>query len=411
MGEILVQQLMQAPTEEQDVELVERKGLGHPDSICDAIANHASVALCQEYKKAFGRILHHNLDKALLVAGSSSPRIGGGTIEKPMRLVLGDRATAEYMGKSIDVQGIVIEAARDWMRLHLRFVDPDRHVIFQSEIKAGSAQLMDLFDRDARGANDTSAAVGFAPLTRTEQLVLSLERYMNSPEFKRLFPETGEDIKVMACRNKRTLHLTIAVAFVDRFIRDAQAYFERKGEIAENLWRFLNAFQHGFERILVDINILDDPRRAEDGMYLTVIGTSAEEGDSGQIGRGNRANGLISINRPQSIEAHAGKNPVNHVGKIYSYFAHHVARQIYSRLNGLQEVYVHLCSHIGRPIEDPAMSSVKMILKPGLSSNDAKHAAESILSEELARVNEFALLLATDNFYDSWEESLKRADV
>ena len=230
---------------------------------------------------------------------------------------------------------------------------------------------------------------------------------MNSPEFKRLFPETGEDIKVMACRHRRTLHLTVAVAFVDRFIRDAQAYFERKSEMAENLFRFLNPFQHSFERIQVDINILDDPRRDEDGMYLTVIGTSAEEGDSGQIGRGNRVNGLISINRPQSIEAHAGKNPVNHVGKIYSYFAHHVARQIYSKLNGLQEVYVHLCSQIGRPIEDPAMSSVKLIVKSGLTSIYSKGVA-AILSEELARVNEFASLLATANFYDSWEESLTR---
>ena len=407
MGEILVQQLTQPPTEEQDVELVERKGLGHPDSICDAIANHASVALCREYRRALGRILHHNLDKALLAAGSSSPRLGGGIIEKPMRMVLGDRATAEYKGKSIDVQGIVIEAAQDWMRRHLRFVDPDRHVIFQNEIKAGSSQLRDLFDRDAMRANDTSAAVGFAPLTPTEQLVLSLETYMNSPEFKRLFPETGEDIKVMACRLKRKLQLTVAVAFVDRFVSDARTYFERKREIAENVLTYLKPFQNPFDIIKVDINVLDDPQRAEDGMYLTVIGTSAEEGDSGQIGRGNRANGLISITRPQSVEAHAGKNPVNHVGKIYSYFAHHVARQIYSKLNGVQEVYVHLCSQIGRPIEDPLITSVKMILKPGLISIDAKDAT-TIVSEELTRVNDFASRLATDNFYHSWEESLKQ---
>ena len=52
---------------------------------------------------------------------------------------------------------------------------------------------------------------------------------MNSPKFKEQFPETGEDIKVMGLRHKRELHLTIAVAFVDRFVRDSRTYFARKG--------------------------------------------------------------------------------------------------------------------------------------------------------------------------------------
>ncbi len=407
MDEIVVEQLIQTPVEEQVVEIVERKGLGHPDSLCDAIANHASVALCHAYKKAFGRILHHNLDKAMLVAGSSTPRIGGGAIEKPMRLILGDRATAGYEGKSIDVQGIVIQAAKDWIRRNLRFVDPDRHMIFQNEIKAGSLQLIDLFERGCVGANDTSAAVGFAPLTRTEQIVLSVEKHMNSPQFKQLFPETGEDIKVMGLRRHRELHLTIAIAFVDRFIRDSRVYFQRKDEIAEHLIKHLNSVQRDFESIKVDINTLDDPRRGENGMYLTVLGISAEGADSGEVGRGNRANGIISLCRLQSIEAHAGKNPVNHIGKVYSYFANHLARQIYSKVGGIREVYVHLCSQIGRPIENPLVASLKLIIEPELSSNDIKREATSILSEELKRINEFTMLLATDDFYDSWEEKAK----
>jgi len=100
MGNLFVEQLIQTPVEDQDIEIVERKGLGHPDTLCDAIANYASVALCHEYQRAFGRILHHNLDKALLVAGGSCPKAGGGTVEKPMRLILGDRATASFQGKA-----------------------------------------------------------------------------------------------------------------------------------------------------------------------------------------------------------------------------------------------------------------------------------------------------------------------
>lgn len=407
MDGIFVEQLTQTPVEEQDIELVERKGLGHPDSLCDSIANCASVALCHEYKKVFGRILHHNLDKALLVAGCSNPRVGGGTIEKPMRLILGDRATAAFQEKSIDVQGIVIEAAKDWIRRNLRFVDPDRHLVFQSEIKEGSPELTDIFQRNRMGANDTSAAVGFAPFTITEQVVFSVEKYMNSPQFKKQFPETGEDIKVMGVRHKRELHLTIAVAFIDRYVKDSRTYFARKGEIAKALSPYLDALQGKFERIRVDINALDDSRRANDGMYLTVLGTSAEGADSGQVGRGNRVNGVISLNRPQSMEAHAGKNPISHVGKIYSYFSSHLAQQLASRVDGVHEAYVHLCSQIGRPINEPLTTSLKLILKPGLSLHDVKLAAESVVAEELTRMNDFTLQLTTEDFYRSWEERLK----
>lgn len=407
MRDIFVEQLIQAPVEDQEIELVERKGLGHPDSICDAIVNFASVALCQEYQKTFGRILHHNLDKALLAAGSSSPRVGGGTIDEPMRLILGDRATASAQGKNIDVQGIVIAAAKEWIRRNLRFVNPDRHMVFQSEIKAGSPALTHIFEQSSMGANDTSAAVGFAPFTLTEQVVFSVEKYMNSAQFKQRFPEAGEDIKVMGVRHKRDLHLTIAVAFVDRFVKDSRTYFIRKEEMAEDLSRYLAPLRSDYEQIKVEINVLDDRRETDGGMYLTVLGISAEGGDSGQVGRGNRVNGLISLNRPQSTEAYAGKNPVSHVGKIYSYFSGYVAEQISLRVQGIREIYVQLCSQIGRPIGAPLTTSLKLILEPGVALQDVKQAVESLVADKLARMSDFTSQLATEDFYRSWEERVR----
>lgn len=41
------------------------KGKGHPDSVCGAVAEAVSLALSREYQAAFGRILHHNTDKAI----------------------------------------------------------------------------------------------------------------------------------------------------------------------------------------------------------------------------------------------------------------------------------------------------------------------------------------------------------
>jgi S-adenosylmethionine synthetase len=395
---IIIEELRQAPVEKQRVEVVERKGTGHPDSICDAIMEQASVALCREYLDTFGRILHHNLDKGLLVAGRSEPRPGGGRVLAPMRLVIGDRATTEYKGKHVDVGAIVQECAADWLRHNLRFVDPVQHLLFQNELQEGSPELTDIFERAAVVANDTSAAVGYAPTSETERLVLASERYLNSPEFKQAFPETGEDVKVMGCRLDRDLTLTAAVAFVDRFVPDAQAYFSRKDEIRQALETFLARRQQTVDRIAVSINTLDDPARGADGMYLTVLGTSAEGGDCGQVGRGNRVSGVIALNRPMSAEAAAGKNPVSHVGKIYNLLTHRIAGRIYTTVSGLEEVYIRMCSQIGKPLDQPKIASAQLVLQQGVALEEVRPAVEAILNRELSAMGDFTARLARGEF-------------
>lgn len=197
MRNITVESMDKTPVEDQRVELVERKGVGHPDSICDAIMEEMSVAVCREYTETFGKIVHHNIDKGLLVAGRTSPRIGGGAVDEPMRLVFGDRAIYDLAGEHVAVGDVADRTARRWLGDNLRFVDAHKHIVFQNEIKQGSPELTDIFDREVIGANDTSAAMGYAPLTDTEQMVLKVERYLNSSEFKDAYPESGEDIKVM----------------------------------------------------------------------------------------------------------------------------------------------------------------------------------------------------------------------
>jgi len=394
MSNIILEELKQTPVEQQRVELVERKGTGHPDSICDAIMEHVSVALCREYMDKFGHILHHNIDKGLLVAGRTAPRPGGGSVLEPMRLVFGDRATAEYRGNRIDVGAIAEAGASDWLRQNLRFVEPERHIVFQNELKEGSPELTDIFERDVIGANDTSAAVGYAPLTETERIVFATERYLNSKEFKQHFPEAGEDVKVMGYRRDRELVLTVALAFVDRFVPDANTYFARKQEIQVALEEYLAREQRTLDRIAVTINTLDDPARGEGGMYLTVLGTSAEGGDCGQVGRGNKVNGVIALNRPMSTEAAAGKNPVSHVGKIYSLLTHRMAAEIYASVPGLREVYVWLCSQIGKPIDRPLIASAQLILQQGVALADVRPAVESVVEHELATIGDFTARLA-----------------
>lgn len=105
MNAICLEALTRPAVEGQRVELVERKGKGHPDTICDAVAESVSLALCREYKAAFGRILHHNADKGMLVAGQTLPRLGGGRVVEPMRLA---RLTANAVDGTVDVAGVRI---------------------------------------------------------------------------------------------------------------------------------------------------------------------------------------------------------------------------------------------------------------------------------------------------------------
>jgi S-adenosylmethionine synthetase len=396
--DVTVESLDKLPVEDQLVELVERKGVGHPDSICDAIMEGISVALCGEYMATFGQIVHHNIDKGLLVAGRTSPRIGGGVVDEPMRLVFGDRAIYDLGGKHVPVGDIAARTARKWLTDNLRFVDADEHILFQNEIKEGSPELTDIFDREVIGANDTSAAVGYAPLTDTEQMVLSVERYLNSREFKEAYPESGEDIKVMGYRRDRELILTVAMAFVDRFVESQAGYFARKEEIRGAVTDFVNGKRRNFDRVVVDLNTLDDESRGQEGMYLTVLGTSAEGADCGQVGRGNKVNGVIALNRPMSTEAAAGKNPVSHVGKIYTLLTHRMADEVYKGVAGVREVYVWLCSQIGRPIDEPLIASAQLSLEKGVSLASIRGDVEGIISRELDAIYDFTSRLAMGEY-------------
>ena len=396
MRNIAIIPLKHIPLEEQEIEIVERKGLGHPDTICDSIMNEVSVNLCKEYLDKFGVIMHHNIDKSLLVAGEVEVRFGGGIVKKPMKLIFGDRATFEVNNIKIPVTEIAIQTAKDWFKKNLRFVDPDEHVRYQVEIQPGSQALTDIFKRGGKvlEANDTSAAVGWAPLTKTERIVLNLEKYLNSKDFKRRFPETGEDIKVMGFRRHRDLNLTVSMAFIDRFISDEKQYFDKKADILEDMKSFVEKKSDGFNSVHIELNTLDMPGRGIDGIYLTVLGTSADGADSGQVGRGNRVNGLISLNRPQCSEAAAGKNPVSHVGKIYNLLTHKIANKVYNEVDGVKEVYVWMLSKIGQPIDQPVITAVQLITSPKLYFDSIKRRVREIVEYELENIDEFSMDLA-----------------
>jgi len=390
---IVFEVIKRQPVEEMHVEIVERKGLGHPDYIADSASEAASRELSKYYLKEFGTILHHNLDKTLLVGGQSHPFFKGGYVIEPIYIIVAGRATTEVKTDDgvhkIPFGTIIIKAVRDWIKENMRYLDPNTHVNIDYMVRKGSVDLVTLFEagreRKIPLANDTSIGVGYAPLSTLEKIVLETERMLNSKEYKAINPAVGEDIKVLGLRRGNRIDLTIACAMIDRHINDLDEYLSIKEEVRENVLDLATKLASNYD-INVYINTADMPEKGV--IYLTVTGTSAEHGDDGATGRGNRANGLIPPMRPISMEATAGKNPVNHVGKIYNVVAYRIANKIYDELRDyFREVYVEIVSQIGKPIDQPLIASIRIVSNnkdniPLNVVNDAKR----IANEELENI-------------------------
>ena len=370
--------------EELSVEFVERKGLGHPDTISDAIVEEFSKALCRYYIENFGRILHHNVDKAVLAGGSARPKFGGGELLEPIEFTVVGRATREYEGKRVPVEDLYLESARKWVREHIRFLDPEKHMKFDMKVRQGSPDLIGLFDRsiDNPGANDTSFGAGYAPFTRLESLVKEAEKFLNSPKLKERFPQVGEDVKVMGVRYNGEITITVAAAFVGRLIKDIHEYRELKEAVRKEVETHLREMS-GLD-VTVELNTADDLERSD--VFITVTGTSAEGGDDGQVGRGNRANGLITPMRPMSLEATAGKNPVNHVGKLYNVLAFQAADELVRSYDEIEEAYIYIVSQIGDPIVEPQMVKVDLRVNSGELVGGLKEEVAHFMRDKLGEL-------------------------
>ncbi len=370
----------------QSVEIVERKGIGHPDTVCDALAEELSRALSRYYLEQFGLVLHHNVDKALLWGGVSQSRFGGGAILQPIEIFHAGRATLEHKGVKVPIEQLVKESSTNWLRSHFHALDPDQHIKLHCLIRPGSADLVELYLRQEQTgialANDTSCGVGYAPMSELERLVLHVEKQLNASDIKSQYPEYGEDIKLMGVRRNNNIDLTVACAFVDRHVRDVEDYVAKKNRLTELV--------EGTAKTITDKNVAVMVNAADDiatgSLYLTVTGTSAESGDDGEVGRGNRVNGLITPYRPMNMEAAAGKNPVTHVGKLYNIVAQRIATRLVAELNEIQRANCYLVSRIGSPIHEPQLIDLQVEITDGVVTDRLKSRIDDIVYIQLSDI-------------------------
>lgn len=385
------------------VEIVERKGLGHPDTICDALAENLSISLSRFYLERFGSILHHNVDKALLCGGSARPAFAGGEVLEPIEIYLAGRATTQHRGVSIPINEIAVETSRAWLKANLRYLDVDRHVRIRPRIRPTSSELATLFVGRARTgaalANDTSFGTGFAPLDRLEKTVFAAEQALNAPEVKTRSPWIGEDVKVMGSRHGPEITLTVACAFVGEQVADLADYKQKKEDARAIVLHAVSDVVGTGAQIAV--NAADGETLGS--IYLTVTGLSAEAGDDGQVGRGNRVNGLITPYRPMSLEAAAGKNPVSHVGKLYNVMATRIARAVVAEEPAVEQTECYLLSRIGRPIDDPQVLDVKVSVRDSSEFTILRPRVIDIARAQLAGVGALWQDLVNGHLLAAWD--------
>ena len=386
---IVVEEINLTPVEEREVEIVERKGIGHPDSVADGIAESISRELSKYYLKNYGRILHHNTDQAEIVGGQAEPKFGGGQVLEPVYILLSGRATTRVNGERVPYRTIAKKAASDFLKNNYRNIDIEEDVIIDCMIGQGSIDLRGLYDTQKFLANDTSFGVGYAPMSDLEKIVYNTERYING-ELKDKLPELGEDVKVMGFREENKINITVAVAFVGKHTPDKDHYMNVKEELHSLL--IDRALKITDKDVEFFINTGDIPQ--ENVYYLTVTGLSMENGDDGSVGRGNRVNGLITPYRPMSMEASAGKNPVTHVGKLYNILAFKIAEDVVKEGGGdIREAHVRIVSQIGKPVDQPQVASIQVIPQKGVNVERYKKEFEGIADNWLSNINKITEML------------------
>jgi S-adenosylmethionine synthetase len=348
------------------VEFVERKGLGHPDTICDRLAEELACQLALDYEQHTGAVRAFNVDKAILAAGSVDVHFGGGVHTKPSKLVLVGKATFDF-GWQPDPEAL----AEQYHARLLELLPDATPEAFEVEVwlNRSSADLAAVVHAEtvAPLANDTSFAAVSSPRSVLESIVHRVETALNEPAYRDRVP-VGRDIKVMGAREGDDIMITIACPVMATKVADRAAYDAVIDTVRSDASAL--AQEIAGRPVAVQVNQADQ----EDSVYLTLTGTSAEAGDDGQVGRGNRFGGLITPYRPMSLEAAAGKNPAAHVGKTYHAIGYDITQRMLAETD-TSDVTLRLLSSIGHPVTEPQAVHVE-------ASGDLDEATIRTITEE-----------------------------
>lgn len=372
----------QGTMNDRPTEIVERKGLGHPDTLADGVAEAISVAYSRYCLNAFGVVLHHNVDKLALLGGEARADFGSGIMRSPIRLLVNGRMSERFAEAVVPYEAIQDEAARGYLRRRLPHLDADRWVQILRLTTGFShhshwyrpRSRADIPDAHNPEASDTAVCVGYWPLSVIERLVLDLERCLYTDTLEPRFPFVGQDIKILAIRTGLEVDVMLCVPLIAEETPTVQVYRDRLAMLHHLFMELTSERMPGYE-VTVSLNTRDRDDRHD--YYLTVTGTSLEGGEEGVVGRGNRTNGLIPSLRPYSIEAPHGKNPRFGAGKVYGVLAQRMAEALSTGLACACTVV--LISQNGAPLDMPRHVIVELSEKRAV--DEVETIATRVMSE------------------------------
>lgn len=368
-----------------EVEVIERKGKGHPDTLADELGECLSIAYSKYCLNNFGVILHHNFDKVGLMGGLSKVGFNVGKIISPIRVLVNGRASLKFGDKNIPVKELITKEIQNFFTKkfpHIKGSKDLYRIIW--EISTGSSpgavssedsyrqhwfeprNKDDLSELKNLNCNDTSMGVAYYGHTKLEQFVLNIEKTLNSKKYKKDKLWLGSDIKIMCSRINKDVTLILCVPQIGLYVNSLNEYQNNLSIIKETIYSIAEETISDFN-LSININMRDKFDSESKDLYLTYTGSSIEMGDEGFVGRGNRFGGLITPNRLYSMEGIAGKNPVYHTGKMYSAMAYELSKKIYEKYGKASESL--LIGVTGQSLKTPSKIVVK-IEDCDISEND-----------------------------------------
>jgi S-adenosylmethionine synthetase len=374
----------------KDVEVTERKGRGHPDTLTDNLAEQLSMLYCRYTLENYGEVLHHNFDKVGLLGGKSEVQFGGGVLTSPIRVLLNGRAADNHFGSKIPRDEMLEDWTKQFLSKELPLLNIPNDLEFHKNVSTSntagypiddfcSSSLESAKQREKILSSDTAAICVHYPLSPLEEAVLSSEQILSNDSIRKKYPWLGYDIKILAVRNDNNIIVTSCIPQISRFVQDKDEYQYNLKLVKDILRDHLSLKLKEYD-VNLEVNTKDDI--SSGSYYLTAIGSCIESGDEGMVGRGNRPCGLIPVTRSFSGEAACGKNPLFFPGKVYNSVGKSVAKRIYNKFGIPLEVW--LLAQEGKSLFSPWFA---MILFEGKTDCSEREINE-IVSEELQRIPE-----------------------
>ncbi|WTF18227.1 S-adenosylmethionine synthetase (plasmid) [Streptomyces sp. NBC_01601] len=309
------------------VETVERKGVGHPDTLADGIAELASIRYSQHCLDTAGAVLHHNLDKVAVLGGRAAFTDTDGAYDRPLRVVFGGRISTSFAGRELPVREILEQAAIERLRATLPGFDRVRLEIRHETTDSSKfphwfapRSLDDLPEWTRAFSNDTAYLVGSGPRTAAESVALLAEAWFRRHAW------AGSDIKALVVRRGESWTVTVCVPALAGHLVTSAEFDDAVTASARELTAELEQRLPG--RVDVVCNTRGSRTGPISGQYFTLSGSAIDYGEDGLVGRGNARTGLISGAHLSGNEATFGKNPAYHVGKVGGWLADEAARAV-----------------------------------------------------------------------------------